>query len=169
MEDKIITDWDYAANLIYNFRSINKEIVFTNGVFDIIHPGHVAYLQQARELGDVLVVGVNTDESVRQFKDPRRPINTLKQRMTVLAGLSMVSYVVPFGEPTAVEIIGALKPTVYVKGGDYKEEDIPEAATVRQLEGTVKILPYNSEFSTTQIINTILQKYSNAQPVEQTQ
>jgi D-beta-D-heptose 7-phosphate kinase/D-beta-D-heptose 1-phosphate adenosyltransferase len=127
----------------------------TNGCFDILHRGHIAYLQQARRLGDVLVVGVNTDEGIRRLKGPDRPINSLQDRLEVLAGLSDVDYLIPFGESTPHRLIEAIRPDVFVKGGDYTRETLPEAELVEQLGGRVEILPYLAQRSTTGIIARI--------------
>ena len=119
-----------------------KVLVFTNGVFDVIHAGHVQLLTQARALGGLLVVGLNTDESVRRLgKAPDRPVNGLEDRMAVVGALKPVDFVVSFDEDTPVELIRALRPDVHVKGGDYRAEDLPEAPTVESLGGRVVVLP----------------------------
>jgi glycerol-3-phosphate cytidylyltransferase len=127
-----------------------KKLVFTNGVFDILHAGHVTYLQSARELGDLLIVGLNSDESVRTLgKGPDRPINTTADRVTVVAALRCVDGVVVFTEKTPENLIELLKPEVHVKGGDYKIEDLPESAIVHSYGGQVVILPLLAGRSTT--------------------
>ena len=130
----------------------NEKIVFTNGCFDILHPGHVSYLNAARKLGDKLIVAVNSDASVSRLKGPSRPINDLEHRMHVLGGLASVDWVVPFEEDTPARIIAELVPDVLVKGGDYKVEDIVGADTVINAGGDVKVLNFEDGFSTTSII-----------------
>ncbi|MEZ0326814.1 MAG: D-glycero-beta-D-manno-heptose 1-phosphate adenylyltransferase [Fimbriimonas sp.] len=134
----------------------SKRLVFTNGVFDILHAGHVQYLEAARRLGDVLIVGVNTDESVRRLgKGPDRPVNTLEDRITVLSALRAVDGVVAFGEDTPVSLIEALKPEVHVKGGDHDPEQMPETPVVRSYGGQVIILPTLEGRSTTETLRRL--------------
>ncbi len=132
-----------------------KRIVMTNGCFDIIHKGHVDYLQQARALGDVLIVAVNSDESVQQLKGPTRPIVPLANRMAVLAALGCVDIVVPFSEETPQRLIAAVLPDILVKGGDYKVEEIAGHKEVLANGGKVKILNFVDNCSTTSIVNKI--------------
>jgi rfaE bifunctional protein nucleotidyltransferase chain/domain len=127
-----------------------KRIVFTNGCFDILHVGHVRYLREAKALGDVLVVGINSDDSVGMLK-PGRPVNPQDQRAEVLASLVMVDYVTVFDKETPYDLINLLKPDVLVKGGDWKKEDIVGADLVPEVHS----LPFTSEMSTTNIINKI--------------
>ncbi len=138
-------------------RLAGRVVVFTNGCFDILHVGHIRYLQKARAMGDLLVVGVNTDESVRKLKGPDRPINPERDRAEVLAALECVDYVSLFAEDTPIELIQAIKPDIDVKGGDYTPEDMPETAVVRAYGGCVEIIPFSATesegFSTT---NTLL-------------
>jgi glycerol-3-phosphate cytidylyltransferase len=136
-----------------------KRLVFTNGVFDILHAGHVRYLGQAAGLGDLLIVGVNTDASVRRLgKGPERPINPLSDRMEVLEGLRSVAGAVAFDEDTPEVLIAMLRPEVHVKGGDYREEDLPEARIVRGYGGEVAILPLLEGRSTTGLLEKIHQR-----------
>lgn len=130
-------------------------VVFTNGCFDILHVGHVTYLTKAKELGDVLVVAVNTDESVQKLKGPNRPVNSLADRMTILAGLAAVDHVVSFGESTPAKLIEALKPNVLVKGSDYKISEIVGAESVLSNGGSVETIDLVPEASTTSIIEKI--------------
>lgn len=136
-----------------------KTVVFTNGCFDIVHVGHVRYLRRARDMGDVLVVGVNADQSVRRLKGPQRPVNTENDRAEVLAALGCVDYVVLFGEDTPVELIRQIKPDIDVKGGDYSIENMPEAEIMKALGGRVEIIPYEDtdtrQYSTTQTIDSM--------------
>lgn len=130
-----------------------KRLVFTNGVFDILHAGHVRYLAEAARLGDLLLVGVNSDESVRRLgKGPDRPINSLEDRCFVLEGLRSVAGVVAFSEDTPIELIRELQPEIHVKGGDYDAESLPETSIVRGYGGEVVILPLLAGRSTTQIL-----------------
>lgn len=132
--------------------SSNKKIVFTNGCFDILHAGHVMYLQKAAECGDVLIVGVNSDESIRRLKGSNRPVNTLKDRLAVLAGLQSVDYIVPFSEDTPEELIQTIKPDVLVKGSDYEGKSIAGADYVKAQGGAVVLIPLLEGHSTTNII-----------------
>ena len=139
------------ARLDY-LRSEGRRVVFTNGCFDLLHRGHVTYLSQAKALGDVLVVGLNADESVRRLKGATRPVNTLEDRAAVLSGLSCVDHVVSFQKDTPEDLIRLVKPDVYVKGGDYTLETLPEAPLVQSLGGRVELLTYLPDLSTSDII-----------------
>ncbi|MBK1694714.1 bifunctional heptose 7-phosphate kinase/heptose 1-phosphate adenyltransferase [Chromatium weissei] len=132
-----------------------ERVVMTNGCFDLLHAGHVAYLQQARQLGERLIVAVNDDESVRRLKGKTRPINSLNQRMAVLAGLAAVNWLCAFSEDTPEQLICRIKPDVLVKGGDYQIEQIAGANCVQAHGGTVRILDFVPECSTSQMIGTI--------------
>ncbi len=123
-------------------------VVFTNGCFDLIHPGHVLVLSRAASLGDFLFVGLNTDESVRRLKGPGRPVQTLEARASVLSSLRSVDYVVPFSEDTPYELIAALMPHVLVKGGDYRAEEVVGGGLVRE----VVIIPTLAGHSTSAIL-----------------
>lgn len=129
--------------------------VFTNGCFDLMHVGHLRYLQMARALGDRLVVGVNADASVRGLKGGSRPILPEEERAELLAGLACVDYVVVFSEPTADTLLAALKPQIYAKGGDYTPDTLPEAPTVRSYGGEIAIIPFVPGRSTTSLIQRI--------------
>ena len=136
-------------------------MVLTNGVFDLLHVGHLRYLAEARALGNALIIAVNSDESVRGFKDPLRPIVPLAERMEMLASLACVDYVVPFATRTPVPLIEQIRPAIYVKGGDYKIEDLPEAAVVVGYGGSVQILSLIAGRSTTDIIARICAAYGS--------
>lgn len=139
-----------------NRTRIGKILVFTNGVFDILHVGHVTYLQQAKELGDILVVGVNSDQSARKLgKGSDRPIHNLKDRTTMLMALRSVNFVLAFEEDTPVEIIKLLQPDIHVKGGDYNPDSMPETQVVRSYGGKVVILPFVPGHSTTSILKKL--------------
>ncbi len=131
-------------------------IVFTNGCFDLLHPGHVAYLEEARSLGDALVVGLNSDKSVRGLgKGPDRPIVAERDRAAVLAALRAVDAVVVFDERTPVRLMREVRPAVYVKGGDYRIEDLPEAGVAREIGTEVEIIPFKPGYSTSALVERI--------------
>ena len=134
-----------------------EKIVFTNGCFDILHAGHVRYLEKARSFGDCLVLGLNTDASVRGNKGPSRPINSELDRAEVVGALKSVDYVVLFGEKTAETIIAKVRPDVYVKGGDYTLETLPEAKIVQSYGGRVEFVQMVAGRSTTNVIKKIEQ------------
>jgi D-beta-D-heptose 7-phosphate kinase/D-beta-D-heptose 1-phosphate adenosyltransferase len=132
-----------------------KKIVFTNGCFDILHRGHVTYLNQARDLGDLLIVGINSDESVKRLKGPERPVNMLEDRAYVLSALKSVDYVIPFEEDTPLDLINLIMPDILVKGGDYTIDRIIGAQEVLANGGKVEIIPFVPGKSTSAIIDTI--------------
>jgi D-beta-D-heptose 7-phosphate kinase / D-beta-D-heptose 1-phosphate adenosyltransferase len=152
---KVFLEWEALGARLEALRQQGKRIVFTNGVFDILHSAHVDYLNEARSFGDLLVIGVNTDESVRRLKGPTRPVNTMLERCRVLAGLSCVDFVVPFGEHNPIELIKVVRPDIYAKGGDYTRETLPEAEVVEGLGGELRIVPYIANHSTTSVIERI--------------
>jgi D-beta-D-heptose 7-phosphate kinase / D-beta-D-heptose 1-phosphate adenosyltransferase len=160
--DKYVPDLARLAARVEFYRHQGRRVVFANGCFDILHRGHIAHLNQAKALGDVLVVGVNTDAGVRRLKGPPRPINTLEDRVQVLAALSGVDHVVPFDGDTAEQVIRAIRPDVFAKGGNYTRDGLPEAALVEELGGTVNILPYIEDRSTTALIERIREVSANA-------
>ncbi|WP_194821865.1 D-glycero-beta-D-manno-heptose 1-phosphate adenylyltransferase [Micromonospora sp. S-DT3-3-22] len=141
--------------IVADHRRAGRSVVFTNGCFDVLHPGHVRYLEQARALGDLLVVAVNSDSSVRRLKGPDRPVNPVEDRTALLAALSCVDHVVVFEEDSPADLIEAVRPDVYVKGGDYPPEMVPEAPLVRRLGGQVRTLGYVPDRSTSAIIDRI--------------
>jgi len=149
---------DQLAQLVKEAQAHGEKVVMTNGCFDILHPGHVTYLQQAKKLGDRLIIAVNDDASVKRLKGPSRPINTVDQRMAVLAALECVDWVVPFTEDTPEQLICDLLPDLLVKGGDYKTDDIAGGKCVVAHGGEVKVLDYIDGHSTTDIIQNILAK-----------
>lgn len=157
-EGKIVLALPRLVERVESYRAQGRRIVLTNGCFDILHSGHIAFLDRARGLGDVLIVGVNTDEGVRRLKGPARPINRLEDRLQVLAALSGVDHVTAFAEDTPINLIRAVRPDVFVKGGDYTRETLPEAPFVEELGGVVQILPYIEDRSTTGIIERIRSK-----------
>ena len=129
-----------------------KKVVFTNGCFDIVHAGHVTYLERARKLGDLLIVALNTDASTSRLKGPTRPINPLEDRARVIAALESVSYVTWFDDDTPLELIKLFKPNVLAKGGDYEVKKIVGYAEVTSSGGKVKVLPFLEGRSTSKII-----------------
>ncbi|MBN1255827.1 MAG: adenylyltransferase/cytidyltransferase family protein [Deltaproteobacteria bacterium] len=148
---------DELQGIVEGLKKDGKRICFTNGCFDIVHQGHVLYLEEARQHGDCLIVGVNTDSSVREIKGENKPIVPLEGRMTVLAALEAVDYVVPFDEPDPFAIISDLRPHVLIKGGDWKEEEV----VGRELVEQTILIPYIEGTSTSGIIKTILQHRSS--------
>lgn len=134
------------------WRLLSRKIVFTNGCFDILHHGHVDYLSKAADLGDVLIIGVNTDASVKRLnKGPNRPIQNENDRMLLLSAIQFVEAVILFDENTPLELIKAIQPDVLVKGGDWKESDIVGADVVKAKGGEVKVIPFVEGYSTTGI------------------
>lgn len=140
-------------------KDIDGKIVFTNGCFDILHLGHLRYLEEAKKLGDILVVGVNSDESVKRLKGEKRPINKLSERMEMLAGLKPVDYVTYFEEDTPYNLIKLLMPDILVKGGDWKVDEIVGSDIVLNKKGEVLSLNFEESFATTNIIEEVIRKY----------
>lgn len=136
-------------------RRAGRRVVFTNGCFDVLHRGHVAYLEQARRLGEVLIVGLNSDTSVARLKGPDRPVNPETDRASVLAALRCVDHVVIFDEDTPVRLLELVRPEIYAKGGDYTPQMLPETPVVRRLGGEVRVLDYLSDHSTSAIVRRI--------------
>ena len=149
------------------WKQAGQRVVFTNGCFDLLHLGHVQYLTEARALGDILVVGLNSDASVRQLKGPERPLVDQAARAQVMSALRPVDHVVIFEEFTAEAIVGELQPDIYVKGGDYSAsaetqaegKPLPEAAVVRSYGGEVKLIPFLPGYSTTDLIRKVVALY----------
>jgi D-beta-D-heptose 7-phosphate kinase/D-beta-D-heptose 1-phosphate adenosyltransferase len=150
IESKIITIAQWAK-----VRKENHNVVFTNGCFDVLHRGHVTYLAAARDLGDCLVVGLNSDASVRRLKGESRPINNENDRALVLAALSFIDYIILFEEDTPKNLIEQVRPDILVKGGDYKIEDIVGADFVQKNGGKVLTIPFVDGYSSTKIINVL--------------
>jgi rfaE bifunctional protein nucleotidyltransferase chain/domain len=151
-----VAGWEAAARWVRTLKAQGKKVVFTNGCFDLLHPGHVAYLEAARSLGDALVVGVNTDASARRLeKGPGRPVNPEGDRARVLAALACVDQVVLFEEDTPLALITALQPDILVKGGDYALEEIVGREEVEARGGRVLALPFVPGYSTTELIKRI--------------
>lgn len=156
MIDKKITTLKRLIPIVKKLKRKNKKIVTTNGVFDILHLGHVKYLEGAKKLGDVLIVGVNTDTSVKQNKGDKRPINNEKSRIGVLAALESVDYAFLFNEKNPIKWLEKIKPDVHVKAGDYKLSQIIERAIVEKNNGKIVIARMENGYSTTSMINKII-------------
>jgi rfaE bifunctional protein nucleotidyltransferase chain/domain len=155
MSDSRILDRDELSTGIEEARSRGARIVLANGCFDVLHVGHVRYLAGARELGDVLVVGINSDEQVARLKGPGRPVMSAAERAELVASLESVTYVTIFDEPTVEQLLLALKPDVHAKGTDYTEETVPERAVVRSYGGRVAIVGDPKDHSTSAILTRI--------------
>ncbi len=149
---------DRITEVVQKINAAGKTIVFTNGCFDIIHAGHVRYLAEARKLGDCLIVGLNSDRSVQELKGPTRPVNQQDDRAEVMGALAAVDYVIVFDERTAESLIGEVKPDIYVKGGDYCIENIPEAKIVAANGGKTVLIPEVPGRSSSNIIKKISEK-----------
>jgi glycerol-3-phosphate cytidylyltransferase len=153
----LVLDSNDAAAVAATLRAVGRTIVFTNGCFDLLHGGHVDYLQRAKALGDILIVGLNGDDSVRQLKGPERPILPEADRALVLAALRAVDFVVIFPDLTAETLVAAVRPDIYVKGGDWGagHKTAPEVCVVEGYGGRVVFLPYLPGRSTSEIITKI--------------
>jgi len=148
-----IVDMTTLRSRLNHWRAVGDSVVFTNGCFDILHPGHIELLARCRDLGGPVVLGLNSDESVRRLKGAPRPINDQLSRAIVLAGLSFVDAIIIFEEDTPLELIIKVRPDILVKGGDYKASEIIGADVVKQNGGEVKIIPLVEGYSTTTIIS----------------
>jgi len=145
--------------IIKSLRAKGNRIVFTNGCFDLLHIGHIRYLEKAKTLGDILVVGVNSDSSVRKIKGPKRPVLPVKERTEILSGLECVDYVTIFDEVDPLKLITSLKPNVLVKGGDWAKEQIVGREVVERSGGEVVAIPFIKGASTSNLIETILKRF----------
>lgn len=152
--DKFL-DTPALESLVDLMRTNKQSIVFTNGCFDLLHPGHNDYLQKAKTLGDVLIVALNSDDSVRQIKGESRPVNRLNDRIAMLAALECVDFVTSFQEDTPYNLIDAIKPDILVKGGDYTKDEIVGADIVEDNGGEVKILDFLPGYSSSDLIKRI--------------
>lgn len=162
LSEKTVYTRDEFAQLAEKLRGEGKRVVFTNGVFDILHVGHLRYLQAARDLGDALLIGVNADVSVRRLKGPSRPVNSEEERAELLSALRCVDGTCIFSEDTPLELIRAVRPDIHAKGGDYKTPDaLPETPLVRSLGGEVVILQLIPDRSTTRIIENMKKDVSS--------
>ncbi len=154
--DKIITR-EQAGRIVSQLKREGRKVAFTNGCFDLLHIGHLELLEHARKLGDILIVGLNSDDSVRRLKGPQRPINTQLDRARILAALEVVDYVVIFNEDTPLELIQTIKPDFLIKGGDYRPDAIVGSEFVESYGGKVIVFPLVRGKSTSDLINTIFQ------------
>ena len=148
--------------IVKDLKAKKKRIVFTNGCFDLLHVGHVRYLEEAKVLGDVLIVGVNSDASVRKLKGPKRPILPEKERTEILSGLGCVDYVTVFDEADPLNLITSLQPNVLAKGGDWRKDQIVGKEVVERSGGEVVVIPLVKNASTSNLIETILKRYEKS-------
>ena len=153
-----------AGDTCNHIKKLGKRVVFTNGCFDILHPGHARYLSAAKELGDFLVVAVNSDHSVRIIKGPKRPILKEEARAELVAALECVDLVLIFNEDNPLRVLRALLPDILVKGGDWAEDEIIGSDVVKKAGGQVKRIPFVTGFSTTDIIKKIVDLYTSKKP-----
>lgn len=153
-KDKIKSRQD-LANILDEAGKTEKKIVFTNGCFDILHIGHIRYLEEAALRGDLLIVGINSDAGVARLKGEGRPVNSAIERAELVAALHCVDYATIFEEETPNELLSYLKPDIHVKGGDYKKEDLPEAAVVNKYGGEVVVVSFIPDRSTSSILNRV--------------
>jgi D-beta-D-heptose 7-phosphate kinase/D-beta-D-heptose 1-phosphate adenosyltransferase len=158
LKEKIKSKED-LHDIMEELKKKGKRIVFTNGCFDLLHLGHVRYLEKAKSLGDILVVGVNSDSSVQNLKGPERPILPEEERIEILSSLACVDYITVFDELTPFELISSLRPHILVKGGDWTKETTVGRKVVEQSGGEVVILPFIEGPSTSNLIETILKRY----------
>ncbi|MFH1613319.1 MAG: D-glycero-beta-D-manno-heptose 1-phosphate adenylyltransferase [bacterium] len=152
---KKIKTLEELKNIVEKLKKNGEKIVTTNGCFDLIHPGHIKYLWQAKKYGDILIVGLNSDTSIKKIKGNQRPILKEKARSLILASLSMIDYIVIFSEVTPIKLLKTLKPNIHIKGGDYIAEKIIEYETVKKFGGEVKIIQFIKGYSTTNLIKKI--------------
>jgi len=141
--------------ILAKLKNRGKKVVFTNGCFDILHIGHIKYLKKAKSFGDILVVGLNSDSSVKKLKGKNRPVFSQNERAEILSSLEFVDFVVIFNEDTPEKLISIIKPDIHVKGGDYKAGGLPEANIVKSYGGKIKIVKFIPGYSTTNIIKGI--------------
>lgn len=149
----IFVDWNKLKSNLDHQKTLGKKLVFTNGCFDIIHPGHIDYLNKSKSLGDILIVALNSDSSVKRLKGEQRPINSLNDRAFIVNALKPVDFVTFFEEPDPLNIIKLLSPDILTKGGDYNADDVIGADHVRENGGKVVIIPFVPNKSTTNIIS----------------
>ena len=158
MREKIKAKED-LRKIVDDFKTKGEKIIFTNGCFDLLHVGHIRYLEEAKALGDILVVGINSDQSVRRIKGPYRPILPEEERAEILSGLGCVDYITIFDEADPLELISFLRPHILVKGGDWTKETTVGKEVVEQSGGEVIILPFVQGATTSNIIEVILKRY----------
>lgn len=156
MTERKILDLPAVESAVASLRAQKKKIVFANGCFDVLHAGHIRYLEGAKAMGDVLIVGVNSDASMRQIKDEGRPLMPEAARARLVAALACVDYVVLFSSPTVAPLLAALCPDIHAKGTDYTEESVPEREVVRSYGGEVAIVGDPKNHSTRNVIQQVL-------------
>lgn len=161
MEKEKIKSTDELKSIVEDLKKQNKKIVTTNGVFDILHIGHIRYLEEAKKLGDILIVAINSDSSTKKIKDPKRPLNNENDRAEALASLECVDYVTIFNENDPVKILGDIKPSIHVKGGDYKIHQIIEKDVIEKNNGKIVLIPEIKGYSTTDLIKKIIELYKD--------
>jgi len=150
-----IKSFEKIKSIASGLRKKRKRIVFTNGCFDILHYGHIKYLEKCRRLGDVLIIGLNSDASVRKIKGKKRPVTREKERVAILSALAAVDYITLFNEPTPERLIAAVAPDVLAKGGDWKKREIAGGGHVKKHGGSVVTIPFVKGYSTTRILKRI--------------
>ena len=148
-------NWDQLQTEVNKLQQQGKEIVFTNGCFDLLHVGHIRYLYQAKSLGDYLIVAINSDLSVKKLKGEERPIISEDERMEIISALEMVDFVTSFSQLTCSELLKNIKPNIYVKGGDYTPEDLPEWSIVKSFDGKIELVTEVKGRSTSEIVKSI--------------
>ena len=158
MKDKI-KKREELLRIIKDLKAKSKRIIFTNGCFDLLHVGHIRYLEEAKTLGDILIVGVNSDASVQKLKGPKRPVLPVEERTEILSGLECVDYITIFDELDPLALITSLQPNVLVKGGDWAKEQTIGKEVVERSGGEVVIIPFVKGASTSNLIETILKRY----------
>ena len=161
MKDKKFKPLEELKSLVRAAQNEGKRVVFANGCFDLLHAGHISYLESARHAGDILVVAVNSDISVQSLKDPRRPIIPEDQRVEILCDMECVDYVMLFDDMTCDNVLRALCPDVHAKGTDYTRENVPERETAREIGAETLIVGNTKENATKDIIAEIVHRYSN--------
>jgi rfaE bifunctional protein nucleotidyltransferase chain/domain len=154
MKNKIKT-WKQLQDKVSHLQDQDKRVAFTNGCFDLLHVGHVRYLRQAKKLADFLVVAVNSDSSVKEFKGEDRPIINEDERMELLAALEMIDFVTVFSQLTCIELLKTIEPDIYVKGGDYTSETLPEWDTVKSFGGSIELVKEVKARSTSELVKEI--------------
>ena len=158
---KKIVNINELKNIAEKLKKVGKKIVTTNGIFDILHIGHIRYLQEAKKLGNILIVAVNSDSSAKKLKGPKRPLNNENDRAEALAALECVDYVTVFNEENPIKILGIIKPNIHAKGGDYDISQIIEKAAVEKNNGKVVLIPKVRGYSTTDFIKKIVDLHRN--------
>jgi len=160
MKQKII-NINELKNIVEELKGQNKKIVTTNGVFDFLHIGHIRYLQEAKKLGDTLIVAVNSDSSTKQIKGPKRPLNNENDRAEALAAVECIDYVTIFNEENPIKFLEEIKPNIHVKGGDYDMSQIIEKEVIEKNNGKVILIPKVKGYSTTDFIKRIIKLYKD--------